>query len=74
MTATSNHATFHHAGYVADDSIDFHARYGRALHARAARDVLALLLTALRPRDAGDRSAGRRGWSSAPRAAACGQG
>lgn len=32
-------------GREARDSIDFHARYGRALHARAAREGLALLVS-----------------------------
>jgi hypothetical protein len=32
-------------GREAGDSIDFHARYGRALHARAVRESLEMLLT-----------------------------
>jgi hypothetical protein len=32
----------------AGDSIDFHVRHGRALHARAAREGLAALLSLLR--------------------------
>jgi hypothetical protein len=32
-------------GREAGDSIDFHARYGRALHAQAARESLEILLT-----------------------------
>lgn len=32
----------------AGDSIDFHARHGRALHARAARESLEILLTLFR--------------------------
>jgi hypothetical protein len=32
-------------GREAGDSIDFHARYGRTLHAQAARECLKMLLT-----------------------------
>jgi len=35
-------------GREAGDSIDFHARYGRALHAQAARESLGMLLTLFR--------------------------
>jgi hypothetical protein len=35
-------------GREAGDSIDFHARYGRVLHAQAARESLEMLLTLFR--------------------------
>jgi hypothetical protein len=35
-------------GREAGDSIDFHARYGRELHAQAARESLEMLLSWLR--------------------------
>jgi hypothetical protein len=45
----------HHAngivihGREAGDSIDFHARHGRALHAQATRESLEMLLAVFRP-------------------------
>jgi hypothetical protein len=56
----------HHAngivihGREAGDSIDFHARHGRALHARAARESLEALRAVFR-------SQGRRRASRRPR-------
>ena len=43
----------------AGDSVDFHARHGRALQARAAREGMQVLLTLFRGRR---RVAARRGW------------
>ncbi|MGH6900552.1 MAG: hypothetical protein ACREJ5_29050 [Geminicoccaceae bacterium] len=46
MSQQSNGIAIHRR--EAGDSFDFHARYGRALHAQAARECLAMLLTRLR--------------------------
>ena len=45
----------------AEDSFDFHARHGRALQARAAREGMQVLLTLLRSWRR-RRVAPRRGW------------
>ena len=45
----------------AGDSLDFHVRHGRALHARAAREGLAALLTMLRASRRQRRLSTRRG-------------
>lgn len=45
----------------AGDSVDFHARHGRALHARAAREGMEALLTLFRSWRRRGASAGQ-GW------------
>jgi len=47
-TGVSNQAAIIAGQREADDSVDFHARHGRALQARAAREGLEALLTLLR--------------------------
>ena len=47
-TGMSHQAAITAGNRKAGDSIDFHARHGRALHARAAREGLAALLSLLR--------------------------
>lgn len=76
MIATTSPLSVGDLGYAADDSIDFHARHGRALHARAAWETIALLVRALRSPNrpgAGGRSAWHDPWPTTPRAAPCGQ-
>jgi hypothetical protein len=58
------------------DSVDFHARHGRALHARAARESMATLLTLFRSwrrRRVGSRQSLQAEWPPAPRTSQCGR-
>jgi hypothetical protein len=61
----------------AGDSLDFHVRHGRALHARAAREGLAALLTMLRASRRQRRLSTRRGghveWPAEPQGSHCGR-
>ena len=60
----------------AGDSIDFHARHGRALQARAAREGLAVLLTLFRSwrrRRIAGRGAWHVEWPAGPQATRCGR-
>jgi hypothetical protein len=50
-------------GREAGDSLDFDVRHGRALHARAVRECLEMLLTRLRSRRR--RPSGHRAWETA---------
>lgn len=51
-------------GREAGDSLDFDVRHGRALHARAVRECLEMLLTRLRSRRRRG-SSGHRAWEVA---------
>jgi hypothetical protein len=57
----SNQAAIVVSGREAGDSFDFHARHGRALQARAAREAMEVLLTLFSSRRR-RRVAPRPGW------------
>jgi hypothetical protein len=56
----STHASIVASRREAGDSVDFHARHGRVLHARAAREGMEALLTLYRSWRRG--APARRGW------------